>query len=107
MSLVTRKEFRFDYAKDALNYYLNDRINILEQRIKRVEWFHSKRKVPDNDYDNNIREIKSEVAELLKVEEKNNILMRLPLYSVRITGFRFYCSSCYEKAYKQRNRRKL
>jgi hypothetical protein len=36
-----------------------DRIGILEQRIKRVELLHSKKNIPNNDYDKAIHELKS------------------------------------------------
>jgi hypothetical protein len=46
----------------------------------------------------NIKQLKAELAELLE-EAKADALRRLPLYSCRITGFKFVCSKCYDKAY--------
>jgi hypothetical protein len=50
------------------------------------------------DIDNCKRE-REELAYLLKEQEKRDILRRLPLYSSKITGYRWLCSSCYDKAY--------
>jgi hypothetical protein len=46
-----------------------------------------------------ISELKAELAELLEEEAKADALRRLPLYSCRITGFKFVCSRCYDKVY--------
>ena len=83
---------------------INNRINLLEQQIKRVESLHSRYKVPDGDYNKTMKELKEELASLLKVEEKNNLLRRLHLYSSRITRFRYVCGSCYDKIYRRRRR---
>lgn len=83
----------------------NDRIDILEQPIKRVEALYDRKKIPYIDYINNTNELKEELAELLNVEEKNQLIRKLPLYSSRITGFRYVCSACYDKLYYRRGRR--
>jgi two-component SAPR family response regulator len=44
------------------------------------------------------KQIKQELAELLE-EAKADALRRLPLYSCKITGFRFMCSKCYDRVY--------
>jgi hypothetical protein len=45
------------------------------------------------------KELKAELAELLEEEAKADALRRLPLYSCRITGWKFVCSRCYDKVY--------
>jgi hypothetical protein len=42
---------------------------------------------------------KKELADLLKEEEKMNILRRLPLYSSKISQYKWYCSKCYDEIY--------
>jgi hypothetical protein len=39
---------------------------------------------------------KEELAALLEEDKQKEILRRLPLYSSKITGYRFLCSKCYE-----------
>ena len=70
----------------------NNRIDALQKQIKWIE---------DHSYkaDANIEELKAELAELLEQEAKADALRRLPLYSCRITGFKFVCSKCYDKVY--------
>jgi hypothetical protein len=46
-----------------------------------------------------VKQIKQELAELLEEEARADALRRLPLYSCRITGFKFVCSKCYDKVY--------
>jgi hypothetical protein len=38
-------------------------------------------------------------AELLKEEESKELLRRLPLYSAHMTGYKYICSKCWDKAY--------
>jgi hypothetical protein len=40
-----------------------------------------------------------EFAELLEEDAKADKLRSLPLYSCRITGWKFVCSVCYYKVY--------
>src|SRR4051812_17760061 len=54
---------------------------ILEKRIRGVQWLHSKKKIPDNDYNNNIRELKDELDSLLREEAKME-LQRYPFTQV-------------------------
>ncbi len=41
---------------------------------------------------------RQELADLLKEEEKLNVLRRLPFCSSKITNYKWYCSSCYSEA---------
>jgi hypothetical protein len=45
--------------------------------------------------------LKAELAELLEEEAKADALRRLPLYSCRITGWKFVCSKCYDRVYNR------
>jgi hypothetical protein len=47
----------------------------------------------------NAKKEKQELAELLEQEKQKDIFRRLPLVSSRVTGYRWFCSSCYDKAY--------
>lgn len=87
-------------ARTAANYA---KIASLEKQIKYLERYHN----------NDSKELKAELEELLRKEEededeedKDNLLRSIPLYSGKITGFRFYCSTCYDKAYYRRRTRK-
>ena len=59
--------------------------------------FHVLYNNKDNN-NNNVKQLKAELAELLE-EAKADALRRLPLYSCRITDFKFVCSRCYDKVY--------
>jgi hypothetical protein len=43
--------------------------------------------------------LKQELADLLEEDAKYDKLRSLPLYSCKITGFKFACSKCYDKIY--------
>jgi hypothetical protein len=47
----------------------------------------------------NTKQLKAELVELLEEEAKDDKLRSLPLYSCRITGWKFVCSKCYDKVY--------
>jgi hypothetical protein len=49
--------------------------------------------------DNNIKELKQELANLLEEDATYYKLRSLPLYTCRITGFKFVCSKCYDNVY--------
>jgi DNA repair exonuclease SbcCD ATPase subunit len=71
----------------------NDRIAILQKTIKWIESYnHGNRS-------NEVKELKAELAELLEEDAKADKLRSLPLYSCRITEFKFVCSKCYDKVY--------
>ncbi|HJT47143.1 MAG TPA: hypothetical protein VJ729_03085 [Nitrososphaeraceae archaeon] len=36
----------------------------------------------------------------IKEEDKNEFVTRLPLYSSRMTGYKWICSECWDKAYR-------
>jgi adenine-specific DNA methylase len=80
----------------------NYRIAVLEKQIKWIEAHsHShhgnNNRSSDDDNDGSIKQLKQELAELLAEEAKVDKLTSLPLYSCRITGFKFVCSKCYHK----------
>jgi hypothetical protein len=72
----------------------SNRIEILEKRIK---WLENYRR--GNTDDDDVKQLKQELAELLAEDAKADKLRCLPLYSCRITGFKFVCSKCYDKVY--------
>jgi hypothetical protein len=68
----------------------NDRVVILQRRIKWLEnYYHS---VNIND----LKALRQELTELLEEDAKAHKLRSLPLYSCRITGWKFVCSRCYD-----------
>ena len=48
---------------------------------------------------NDLQQLKQELADLLLEDAEADKLRSLPLYSCRITGWKFVCSKCYEKVY--------
>jgi hypothetical protein len=74
----------------------SNRIAVLEKRIKWIENYpHHRRGSTDNDVVVQLQEL----AELLEEDAKADKLRSLPLYSCRITGFKFVCSKCYDRVY--------
>ena len=73
---------------------LNDRVAILQKRIKWIENY-SRGNIRSDD----VKQLKAELADLLEEDAKADKLRSLPLYSCRITGFKFVCSKCYDKIY--------
>ena len=76
------------------------RIRHLRNAITYCEKFHTT---------GNCKREKEELAELLQQEEKSkkDIMRRLPLYNTALTGYRWLCSVCYDKADRaSRSRRK-
>jgi hypothetical protein len=64
---------------------------------KQIKWIedHSR----GNTGNGNIKQLKAELAELIEQEAKADALRRLPLYSCRVSGWKFVCSKCYDKVY--------
>ena len=73
----------------------SNRIDVLQKQIKWIENHSHGNAIAEV----NIKQIKQELAELLEEEAKADTLRRLPLYSCRITGFKFVCSKYYDKVY--------
>ncbi|HET7284022.1 MAG TPA: hypothetical protein VFI70_05000 [Nitrososphaeraceae archaeon] len=46
-----------------------------------------------------VKQLKQELAALLEEDAKADKLRNLPLYSYRITGWKFVYSQCYDKVY--------
>lgn len=79
------------------------RISQLKSMIKQIEKYN----IPSRGYPNHIaRKEREELKELLEEEKKREITKRIPLYSSKLTGYRWYCSKCYEQEeQKQREKR--
>jgi hypothetical protein len=79
----------------------SNRIAILEKRLKWLQNYprrgNNRRSSDDNNNNNNVKQLKQELAGLLEEDAKADKLRSLPLYSCRITGFKFVCSKCYDK----------
>jgi hypothetical protein len=52
--------------------------------------------------ENDVKQLKQELADLLEEDATYDKLRSLPLYSCRITGWKFVCSKCYDKAYNNK-----
>ena len=74
----------------------SDRIYELRRRIDYAKKYYPGR----SSYKIQCKRDEQELKDLLEEEEKKDILHKLPgFYSSKITGYRFYCSKCWEEAY--------
>jgi hypothetical protein len=71
----------------------SDRIAILEKRIWWLEQY------PHGNANDSIKQLKEELQTLQAEEEKRDRLRGVPLLSSKITGYRFFCSPCWDQAY--------
>jgi DNA-directed RNA polymerase subunit RPC12/RpoP len=93
------------FQKSPRSYSVSNRITVLEKQIKHDEIRNSHYHINNNNY-NDIMESKQELADLLKEEDKNDLVTRLPLYSSRMTGYKWICSECWDKAYRSLHHQK-
>ncbi len=76
----------------------NDRIEQIKKRIRSIEEYNLKNNKAASD--NEINNLKQELERLLEEDAKRDRFMGLPLYSSKSTGYKFFCSSCWNKAYQ-------
>ena len=76
------------------------RVVALKKRIRWIEEHSHNTSTADN----SIKTLKQELAELLKKEQKRDILRRLPLHSSRMTGYMWVCSKCWEEIERSKER---
>jgi hypothetical protein len=81
----------------------SNRITVLEKRIKWLENYSRGNNINSNRNNDVIKQLKQELSELLAEDAKADKLRSLPLYSCRITGWKFVCSRCYDKVYNYNN----
>jgi len=86
------------FQKSPRSYSVSNRITVLEKQIRQDEIRNSHYHINNNNY-NDIMGSKQELADVLK-EDKNDLVTRLPLYSSRMTGYKWICSECWDKAYR-------
>jgi|SRR6188472_2481069 len=79
------------FAKLQRTSSVFNRIVSLERHIK---WAEKNSTINKKAINNNVNHLKQEPADLLKQEEKNDLLRRLPLYSSHMTGYKWICSDC-------------
>jgi DNA-directed RNA polymerase subunit RPC12/RpoP len=72
----------------------SNRIAILEKRIK---WLENYRHGNNSDNNDDVKQLKQELADLLEEDAKADKLRSLPLYNCRSTVWKFVCSKCYDK----------
>jgi hypothetical protein len=74
----------------------------------RVNWIEKHGRSPNisrrNFYDTQLNEAKQELDELLKENAKVDKLRDLPLYSTKLTGFKFVCSACFDRTYRSKRK---
>ena len=74
----------------------SNRIDALQKQIKWIENY-SRGNNNRPSYTTEVTALKQELAELLEEDAKADKLRSLPLYSCKITGWKFVCSKCYDK----------
>ena len=76
----------------------NDRIGTLQKQIKWIEehYYHHNPRGKDED----IKVLRQELEDLLAEDSEYDKLRSLPLYSCKITGFKWVCSTCYDNFYQ-------
>jgi hypothetical protein len=80
-----------DYLFKLDRPHATTRIAVLEKRIRYAERYQNNINNSNNNTDA-CKQLKQELADLLKEEDEKEILHRLPLYSASITNYRFVCS---------------
>src|ERR671932_2557656 len=73
------------FQKSPRSHSVSDRITVLEKQIRQDEIRNSHYHINNNNY-NDTMESKQELADLLKEEDKNDLVTRLTLSTARITG---------------------
>ena len=75
----------------------SERIEILKKRRRYAEAYNLKSNNKSSAQE--VKKLKDELDDLLKQEEKRDRLRHLPLYNSKCTGYRFFCSPCWDKVY--------
>jgi len=85
---------------DKLSSPCNDRTVILQRQIKLMENYRRGGYGNANaSKDEDLKALRQELSDLMEEDAKYDKLRSLPLYSCRITGWKFVCSKCYDKVY--------
>jgi hypothetical protein len=69
-----------------------------------IQWLKTHYYPDKKSQKDSIAAMEKELAEILQGNEEYDKLRNIPLYSAKITDWRFVCSKCYEKAYSRRRR---
>ena len=77
----------------------SDRIGVLQKRIK---WHEEcqRRNININNKAAAIKQDREELQRLEAEDAKYDKFRSLPLYSSKCTGYKFFCSTCWEQAYQ-------
>jgi hypothetical protein len=73
----------------------SNRIAVLETRIKWLENYSRGNNHGSYHKNNDLKQLRQELAELLEEDAKADKLRSLPLYSCKITGWKFVCKIYY------------
>jgi hypothetical protein len=82
----------------------NHKIELLQTRIKWIEEHRDSHchHTPDED----IQRLKQELAELQAADSEYDKLRSIPLYSSKITGFKFVCDDCFNNIYRNKKKKR-
>jgi hypothetical protein len=73
-----------------------NRISLLQKRIKWIEHYC---RGNNTTRDDDLKQLKAKLADLLEQDATSDKLRSLPLFSCKIAGWKFVCSTCYDKVY--------
>ena len=86
-----------------LEFHIN-RIRKYAKKCGRSEENNSSNDHPNSNSNSNsnssLKKEYEKLARLKKEEKENDFFRRLPLLCTQLTGYRWICSSCYDKAYR-------
>lgn len=84
----------------ALKPIIKDDSKLINSDEKRIHRLRTKIKQIERQHIGGVSAAseKAELAALLEQQRKNDIFHRLPLYSSVTTGYRWFCSNCYDRA---------
>jgi hypothetical protein len=95
----------------------NDHITALEKQIRQIEHYHNIRCNHDINNNNNIsiskaayvsndiKQLREKIAQLYAADAERDRFQHLPLYSTASTGYKFFCSPCWDAAYYEEKQR--
>jgi DNA-directed RNA polymerase subunit RPC12/RpoP len=85
-------------AVTLLRTLIKPRSNRIDSLEKQIKWIENYSRGNNGNKNNGLQRLQAELAELLEEEAKADKLRSLPLYSCRITGWKFVCSSVMRRS---------
>jgi hypothetical protein len=90
----------FALLPKMVSVHNNDRIGTLQCRLRILKNKNHGTSKED------IKSVEEELQQLLEYDSQFDIQRQLPLHSSPCTGFKFYCGSCWDRAFNRRGRKR-